>query len=232
MGWADAAGARGFILVALGSWGDAACSQLGADDTLLEALRTIGLPCAWKSEAMCTRGHQQQQQLPQHVSVARWLPLHGLLTHRNCRLLVCHGGANSISEAAAAGVPLVCLPIAWDQPANAEMVVELGIGLSMPLSELVAGGGDGGGGGGARLAALMRHVLDDGGMARRTTALAEAMREIDTGAVGAAELVESAARTFDGEMRAAAAAGAPDSCGGGGDRIADEADEGWGDALD
>ena len=177
--WADAAE---FLLIALGSWGDRACSELGADNGLLEAIGP--LRCAWKSEGMCRR---HPDELPAHVRVAKWLPLHGLLAHRNCKLLVCHAGANSISEASAAGVPIVCLPIAWDQPANAEMVVELGVGYSMPLSDLASEGG------GARLAGLLKRTLGDDEMVRRSKGLSEAMREIDTGAVGAAELVEEAA---------------------------------------
>ena len=136
-----------------------------------------------------------------------------------------HGGANSVSEALGCGVPILGLPIAWDQPANVSIVVDdLRCGLGLPLATVTS----------ESLLTAMRSVLGEPGYAARARAVARRMRALDRGAAGAADLVERAAATFDGAMREAAAA-----AGGGGGGAAeeeepelDESVEGWGDGLD
>lgn len=92
--------------------------------------------------------------------------------------------ANSISEAAAHGVPILGLPLSWDQPANVSAVERLQIGRGLPLPECTADA----------LLEAMRGVLDDARMQESAARLAEQMKAADTGADGAAELVERAAR--------------------------------------
>jgi UDP:flavonoid glycosyltransferase YjiC (YdhE family) len=47
---------------------------------------------------------------------------------RQCSAAVLHGGFNSVLDALAAGVPIVALPIAFEQPATAARLVRLGAG--------------------------------------------------------------------------------------------------------
>ncbi|XP_034452077.1 UDP-glucuronosyltransferase 2A2-like [Hippoglossus hippoglossus] len=47
-----------------------------------------------------------------------WLPQNDLLGHPKTRLFVAHGGTNGIQEAVYHGVPLVGLPLMFDQPDN------------------------------------------------------------------------------------------------------------------
>jgi UDP:flavonoid glycosyltransferase YjiC (YdhE family) len=63
--------------------------------------------------------------LPPHVRVQPTLPQVALLPR--CALLVSHGGFNSVKEALAAGVPLVLVPIAGDQPYCASRCQALGV---------------------------------------------------------------------------------------------------------
>lgn len=63
--------------------------------------------------------------LPPHVRVEPTLPQVRLLPR--CELLVTHGGFNSVKEALAAGVPMVVLPIAGDQPYCAKRCQALGV---------------------------------------------------------------------------------------------------------
>ncbi len=64
--------------------------------------------------------------LPPHVWVQPTLPQVALLPR--CAVLVTHGGFNSVKEALAAGVPLVIVPIAGDQPYCASRCQALGAG--------------------------------------------------------------------------------------------------------
>ena len=232
LSWADAA-SEGFVLVALGSWGDRACTHLGKDPEVFTALRTLGCACIWKTASAPSTPAAAP---PHSVRFEPWLPQLALLAHRNCRLLVCHGGANSISEALSCGVPVVCLPIAWDQPVNAAMVTtdELGVGWSLPLASLTS----------ASLHATLRAALGDGHVALRAQHISREMRRLDSGAVGAATLVERVVSTFDGEMRkhAAMAIRAPPPVAAPADATdrvrgdapigaADESVAGWGDDL-
>ena len=119
-------------------------------------------------------------ELPAGVRVASWIPQRALISHPHCKLLVSHGGANSISEACEAAVPIVGVPIGFDQPANVAMLEELGVGRAVDLTTCSA----------KVLANAMREVLDDARFAERATALACAMRQVDIGADGAARLIE------------------------------------------
>jgi zeaxanthin glucosyltransferase len=64
-------------------------------------------------------------------------------------LCVTHGGANTVLEALAQGVPLVALPIAFDQPGMAARIAYHGVGEFLELQDLTA----------SRLSALIQQVL-------------------------------------------------------------------------
>lgn len=64
-----------------------------------------------------------------------WIPQNDLLSDGRVRLLVTHGGVNSIVEAAFHGKPLVVVPLSLDQPANAAAVVQRGFAERVELSD-------------------------------------------------------------------------------------------------
>mmetsp|Transcript_59539 Transcript_59539/g.163343 ORF Transcript_59539/g.163343 Transcript_59539/m.163343 type:complete len:422 (-) Transcript_59539:648-1913(-) len=109
--WADRA-TTGFVVASLGTWADAALTRLGKDELLADGLRQMGLPACWK---LSTHAAAALSPLPPNVATAAWLPQNALLAHRHCRLLITHGGANSISEACGHRRPVLGLPLAWDQ---------------------------------------------------------------------------------------------------------------------
>ena len=63
---------------------------------------------------------------PAHVHVERYVPQTDLLPR--CDLVVTHGGSGTLLAALAHGLPAVVIPIAADQPRNAERVAALGLG--------------------------------------------------------------------------------------------------------
>jgi zeaxanthin glucosyltransferase len=69
---------------------------------------------------------------PPDVRVVDYAPQLALLPRT--RALVTHGGANSVMEALAFGVPLLVSPICNDQPHNARFVAEAGAGLVCDLA--------------------------------------------------------------------------------------------------
>jgi UDP:flavonoid glycosyltransferase YjiC (YdhE family) len=62
--------------------------------------------------------------------VVRYAPVSGLL--ESASLLVFHAGSGTMLAGLAAGVPMVMLPVAADQPENAERCVAAGAGVALP----------------------------------------------------------------------------------------------------
>lgn len=95
--------------------------------------------------------------LPRGALVARHLPQVALLGHTD--VLVCHGGNGSVTEAAAAGVPMVVLPFSTDQFAGAAAVERSGLGVALAPNALSA----------EALAAAVGGVLRSGAVERART---------------------------------------------------------------
>ena len=67
--------------------------------------------------------------LPSNVRVASYIPQSMIAPHVGA--VVSHGGFNTMMGALAAGLPVCCVPLASDHPANASRCVELGLGRSV-----------------------------------------------------------------------------------------------------
>ncbi|XP_062318452.1 UDP-glucuronosyltransferase 2A2-like [Osmerus eperlanus] len=65
-----------------------------------------------------------------------WLPQNDLLGHPKTRLFVAHGGTNGVQEAIYHGVPLVGLPLVFDQPDNLSRMSAKGAATIVDFSTL------------------------------------------------------------------------------------------------
>ena len=72
--------------------------------------------------------------LPDNIIARNYVPQLELLKHT--RLIISHGGLNSVSESLYYGVPVIAIPLANDQPAVAKRLQELGAGLSLKLEDI------------------------------------------------------------------------------------------------
>jgi UDP:flavonoid glycosyltransferase YjiC (YdhE family) len=94
----------------------------------LEATRELGV------NVIATTGSNldpvQLGPQPSHIALARFVPQALVLRHVDA--VVCHCGSGTMLGALAAGRPIVALPMAADQFANAEQVVRTGAGLAVP----------------------------------------------------------------------------------------------------
>lgn len=93
---------------------------------------------------------------------------------------ITHAGLNTVLDALMAGTPMLCLPIAFDQPGAAARVVEAGAGLRQ-LPALASRG---------RLRRALQRLLDEPAFARRAAALGQEVAAAG-GAERAADLVEA-----------------------------------------
>ncbi|KAJ1688924.1 hypothetical protein LUZ63_013079 [Rhynchospora breviuscula] len=64
--------------------------------------------------------------------VTSWAPQRQILLHGNLGCFLTHCGWSSVIEGMEAGVPMLALPMDWDQPVNAKLILELGIGMEIP----------------------------------------------------------------------------------------------------
>ncbi|KAI7727551.1 hypothetical protein M8C21_003855 [Ambrosia artemisiifolia] len=63
--------------------------------------------------------------------VEEWAPQTRILAHKNIGGFVSHCGWSSVMEAMMFGVPIIAMPMQFDQPVNARLVVEVGVGVEV-----------------------------------------------------------------------------------------------------
>jgi rhamnosyltransferase subunit B len=150
------------------------------DDSLVAHLAAGGKPIAFTPGSAMTRGedffrtaieacgrvgrrgllltrHLEQlpSSLPPHVRHVDFAPFSQLLPR--CAALVHHGGIGTMSQAFAAGIPQVVMPMAHDQHDNAERAERLGVGATLPPKRFRAD----------RLSTALRSLLDSDAVAQR-----------------------------------------------------------------
>lgn len=94
-----------------------------------------GLATAHVRVVATTGGHRDAAALelgvvPANARVERFVPHSDLFPRTD--LVVTTGGTGTTLSALSAGIPLVIVPTAWDQPENAWRVVEAGAGIRIP----------------------------------------------------------------------------------------------------
>jgi len=85
---------------------------------------------------------------------------------RRARLMLSHGGLNSVKEALCCGVPLCILPFDMDQPGNAARISHHGYGYGVPWKDTSR----------EALAEILRRAVRDVAMRERTQALGARLR--------------------------------------------------------
>jgi MGT family glycosyltransferase len=100
---------------------------------------------------------------------------------RQAALTISHGGLNTVLESLAWGVPMVVLPVTYDQPGVGARVECAGAGRSIPVARLTL----------ERLRAAVHNVLDDPAYQMRAGQLRSSIEAAD-GLNRAADLIASA----------------------------------------
>ncbi|HEX8218521.1 MAG TPA: glycosyltransferase [Chloroflexia bacterium] len=116
----DRHGKRPTVYATLGTFDNERTDILAA---ILEALRDEPLNLILTVGR--NRDPQEFGEQPPNVRVERYIPHNLLLPY--CDLVLCHGGSGTIMDALSRGLPLLILPIAADQPQNAQRCLEAGV---------------------------------------------------------------------------------------------------------
>lgn len=128
--------------------------------------------------------------LPENVFVRPYIPHADLIPRMDA--VVTHGGQGAVTCSLVNGVPLVAVPLMWDQLENARRVEFTGAGVRLPLVRLTA----------KRLREAVDSVLEDEGYRRNARRLSMEFARYKGPAL-AAELIERTV-LFEPELKARA----------------------------
>lgn len=68
--------------------------------------------------------------------IVEWMPQNDLLGHRQIKVFIAHGGTNGVQEAIYHGVPVLGIPLFFDQYDNLLRLQERGAGKIIKLNEI------------------------------------------------------------------------------------------------
>uniref|UniRef100_A0A0D3EV72 Glycosyltransferase N-terminal domain-containing protein n=2 Tax=Oryza TaxID=4527 RepID=A0A0D3EV72_9ORYZ len=176
--WLDAQPERSVLYVSFGSVVSMWPSQL---EEVAVALRDSAVRFFWVARDSASAGDLRRIAGGNGL-VVPWCDQLGVLCHRSVGGFLSHCGWNSLLEAVFAGVPLLALPVVWDQVVDARVVADewrIGVNLSEQRREEDDGGGVVVGRDAIRAAAARLMDPDDGEsreMRRRAALLREACR--------------------------------------------------------
>jgi UDP:flavonoid glycosyltransferase YjiC (YdhE family) len=118
--WASSLGSRPVVYATLGTVFNKLIHHLGSvaaglRDEPVDLVITVG-----RDMDPAQLGPQ-----PPHIHVEKYIPQSLLLPR--CDLAIMHGGYNSVMSALYAGLPMIIVPLAADQPMNAQACAQLGV---------------------------------------------------------------------------------------------------------
>jgi UDP:flavonoid glycosyltransferase YjiC (YdhE family) len=129
--WLDSQRENSVVYVSFGSMVNLSAPRLRV---LLSAFAALDAPLLWALGG--GKNALPNLPLPSTVRVEAFVPQWSVLSHAAVGVCVTHGGVGTVVECLAASVPMVVIPVMWDQPYNAEFVQELGAGIRLDWWDL------------------------------------------------------------------------------------------------
>jgi len=144
----------------------------------MEGLRSLPVQAIMSTGMHADRQNLPLRPVPPNITVKSWVS-HGELFPKT-RVVVTSGGSNTVRAALHAGVPLIVIPMEWDQLENAQRVAEAGAGIRIPLRKCTA----------RRLRAAVERLLREPSFAQNARRIGESFARYGQGRT-AAELLEN-----------------------------------------
>ena len=170
-GFEQPEGDGALVYVSLGSLGS-------ADVDLMN--RLVAALAETPHRYVVSKGPQHELiELAANMTGAEFLPQPAILPQAD--LVITHGGNNTVTESIHFGVPMIVLPLFWDQYDNAQRVAERGFGVRLPTYDFEDG---------------QLHQAIDALLAAEPPGLREASARLQAspGTVRAADLIQELAR--------------------------------------
>jgi MGT family glycosyltransferase len=157
------------VYLSLGSLG---CMDLGLMQRLIDAM------AATQHRTIVSMGPlKEQMKLGPNMYGDQFLPQPSILPQ--CDLLITHGGNNTTCEGFHFGLPMIGLPLFWDQYDNAQRLDETGFGARLPTYDWTED----------QLIGTVNRLLDDDDLRARMRANAAAI-QAEPGRIKGADLIE------------------------------------------
>jgi MGT family glycosyltransferase len=156
--------------------------SLGSGDVPLME-RLVEVLGATPHGCVVSRGPQHAEyELADNMAGEEFLPQTSVLA--NVDLVITHGGNNTVTEALHFGVPMIVLPLFWDQHDNAQRIHETGCGIRLPTYTFES----------PQMSDAIDRLLADRALHGRLGRMAKRLQE-DPGNERAAGLIERLAET-------------------------------------
>ena len=129
-------GKNGVILVSFGTAYDTSLMEVKRKKNIINTFRYF--PDYYFLFKISENDHEAKQLVTKtdNIKLFNWTPQSDILGHSRIRGFITHGGINSILEAAMNGVPMITVPLFFDQFRNAKMVEYRGIGIAVEEENL------------------------------------------------------------------------------------------------
>ncbi|CAL4089847.1 unnamed protein product, partial [Meganyctiphanes norvegica] len=114
----------GVIYFSLGSIAKSSDIPHEYKEMFVEAFKKVPQRVVWKYEG-------QDLDLPPNVLTSKWLPQQDILGHTSARIFITHCGNLGTQEAKYHGVPMLAVPISFDQPRNAARLTRKGFAVTL-----------------------------------------------------------------------------------------------------
>ncbi|RLU26749.1 hypothetical protein DMN91_000546 [Ooceraea biroi] len=152
---------EGFIYVSLGT--TVSCHNLPTEiiGNFIEVFSKLPFKIVWKYECDEFPGKLD------NIFISKWFPHQGILAHHNIRLFIYQGGVHSTEEAIHYAVPLLGIPIMFEQASRIQRLASLGAAIFLKLNELSK----------ERLNTAIHQILNDKSYKERMAYLSELSKD-------------------------------------------------------
>eukprot|EP00929_Paragymnodinium_shiwhaense_P000238 TRINITY_DN100490_c0_g1_i1.p1 TRINITY_DN100490_c0_g1~~TRINITY_DN100490_c0_g1_i1.p1 ORF type:complete len:532 (+),score=109.29 TRINITY_DN100490_c0_g1_i1:99-1694(+) len=131
IGWLDARAAEGLDVLYV-AFGSEIIMDKGRLNLFLAAFEANKIAVLWALK----KPPADFNPTSANTFISKWTPQKAVLAHPAVKGFLSHGGANSVRESVAAGVPLIIMPIMPDCPTTAMAFEEVGIAVRLDKNDL------------------------------------------------------------------------------------------------